>query len=173
MTTLKPLLRSLRAPKRRWRSRLMGRLSGLVLLALSACSEESEIIYDRFNATDEVFEVVVGATELGEVALLDLYSSTGAVMIGQASIDPDAGPSGTLHLIEVEILEDYVHQVDRVSVEIDSGARGVQVIDLYADSAAESVYRIEMESFSEEGEQRTDELEIQVWDTSGDADGES
>ena len=45
------------------------------------------------------------------------------------------------------------------------------MVDLNADSAAESLYRIEIESFSEENELRTDEIEIQVWDLSGDSDG--
>ena len=151
----------------------MKRLLWVGLLGAAACAEDTEVAYDRFNATGEIIEVDVGAEELGEVASIELQSSTGAVTIGQASIDPDGGPSGTLHLLEVEIQEDYVHQVDKVSVEIDSGERGVQVIDLNADSAAESLYRIEIESFSEEGELRTDQFEIQVWDLAGDSDGES
>ena len=151
----------------------MARLFWVGLLGITACAEDSELVYDRFNASGETLEVEVGAEELGEVSSIDLQSSTGAVTIGQATIDPDAGPSGTLHMLEVEILEDYVHQVDKVSVEIDSGDRGVQVIDLLADSAAESLYRIEIESFSEENEMRTDDFEIQVWDLTGDSDGES
>ena len=145
----------------------------LSLLVLGACSEDAEVAYDRFNATGEGFDVVVGTSELGEMVSIELLSSTGAITIGQASIDPDSGPSGTLHLVEVEIAEDYVQQVDRVSVEIDAGERGVQTIDLLADSAAESLYRLDIESFSEEGEERTDVIEIQVWDIAGDADGES
>ena len=151
----------------------MKRLFWVGLLGVAACADDSEVSYDRFNATGETLVVDVGAEELGETASIELQSSTGAVIIGEASIDPDAGPSGTVHLLEVEIQEDYVHQVDKVSVEIDSGERGSQVIDLMADSAAESLYRIEIESFSEEGEMRTDELEIQVWDLAGDTDGES
>ena len=149
----------------------MRRLFWFGLLGITACAEDTELTYDRFNATGEILVVDVGAEELGEMASIDLQSSTGAVSIGRASIDPDAGPSGTLHLIEVEIAEAYVHQVDKVSVEIDSGERGLQVVDLNADSAAESLYRIEIESFSEENELRTDEIEIQVWDLSGDSDG--
>ena len=151
----------------------MTRLFWVGLLGITACAEDSELVYDRFNASGETLEVDVGAEELGEMSSIELQSSTGAVTIGQATIDPDAGPSGTLHMLEVEILEDYVHQVDKVSVEIDSGDRGVQAIDLIADSAAESLYRIEIESFSEEGELRTDDIEIQVWDLTGDSDGES
>ena len=111
----------------------MSRLFWFGLLGIAACAEDTELTYDRFNAPDETLAVDVGTEELGEVASIDLQSSTGAITIGQATIDPDAGPSGTLHLIEVDILEDYVHQVDKVSVEIDSGERGVQVIDLNAD----------------------------------------
>jgi hypothetical protein len=143
------------------------------VLLLGACSQEEENIYDRFNGSNDVIEVQVGAEEIGSLAVIDLNSSTGAVVIGSASIDPDAGPSGTVHLLEVAILEEYIHQVDKVSVEIDAADRGIQSYDLQADSADESLYRLEIESVADEGETRTDILEVQVWDISGDTDGDS
>ena len=138
-----------------------------------ACTDDSEPAYEQFNAQGEVLEVQVGEPEVGEMALIELHSSTGAIRIGDASIDPDAGPSGSVHDLEVRILEDYVHQVDRVSVEIDAGDRGSQSYDLQADSADEALYRLEIQSFAQDSEQRTDVLEIQVWDLAGDQDGES
>ena len=86
----------------------MTRLFWVGLLGITACAEDSELVYDRFNASGETLEVDVGAEELGEMSSIELQSSTGAVTIGQATIDPDAGPSGTLHMLEVEILEDLI-----------------------------------------------------------------
>ena len=138
-----------------------------------ACTQDEGISYDRFNAEGEILEVHVGGEDVGELASITLNSSTGAVEVGAASIDPDAGPSGTVHLLEVEILEEFVHQVDRVSVEIDALDRGVQSYDLNADSADEALYRLEIESVAGEDEIRTDTLEVQVWDITGDTDGDS
>ena len=142
-------------------------LSGI---ALGACTEGDEVVYDRFNALGEGFDVGVGAETVGELAAIELKSSTGAVLVGAASVDPDAGPSGTLHLVEVQIAEAFVHQVDKVSLEIDAGDRGVQTYDLMGDSADESLYRIEIESVADDAETRTDVFEIQLWDVSGDTD---
>jgi len=142
-------------------------LSGMVL---GACTDGDDLLYDRFNATGEEFSVEVGTETVGERTAIELKSSTGAVLVGSASVEPDAGPSGTLHLIEVQVEEDYVHQVDKVSVEIDAGDRGVQTYDLTGDSADESLYRIEIESVADDAETRTDVFEIQLWDVSGDVD---
>jgi len=149
------------------------RLCLLSLTLLLGCTQEEEQTFDRFNAEGETLEVHVGDQTVGELTSIALNSSTGAVEIGSASIDPDAGPSGTVHLLEVEILEDFVHQVDRVSVEIDASDRGIQSYDLNADSADEALYRLEIESVAGEGESRTDIIEVQVWDISGDTDGDS
>ena len=143
-------------------------LSGMLL---GACTEGDEVLYDRFNASGEEFSVEVGSETLGDLATLELKSSTGAVVVGSASVDPDAGPAGTLHLIEVQVEDDFVHQVDKVSVEIDAGERGVQTYDLLGDSADESLYRIEIESVADDAETRIDVFEIQLWDVSGDVDG--
>ena len=117
-------------------------------------------------------EVQVGEAEM-EMWLFRVAFFHGAIVIGEASINPDAGPSGSIHDLEVQILDEYVHRVDRVSVEIDAGERGVQTYDLNADSADEALYRLEIQSFAEDSEIRTDVLEIQVWDLIGDQDGES
>jgi hypothetical protein len=142
-------------------------------MVAAACTDDTGPAYEQFNAQEEVMEVRVGEAEIGDVALLELHSSTGAIVIGEASINPDAGPSGSIHDLEVQILDEYVHRVDRVSVEIDAGERGVQTYDLNADSADEALYRLEIQSFAEDSEIRTDVLEIQVWDLIGDQDGES
>lgn len=142
-------------------------------MLLGACTEETSTAYERFNADGEVLSVSVGDEDFGTLVLIDLHSTTGAVVIGTASIDPDAGPSGTVHLLEVEISEDYVHQVDKVSVEIDAAGRGIQTYTLMGDSADEALYRLEIESVAAEGELRTDQVEVQVWDLSGDADSSS
>jgi hypothetical protein len=143
------------------------------VLLLGACAEDAETSYDRFNAEGETLSVSVGDEEPGELLSIDLHSSTGAVLIGVASVDPDAGPSGTIHLLEVQILEDFVHQVDKVSVEIEAPERGIQTYTLQGDSADEALYRLEIESVAGDGELRNDTLEIQVWDLSGDLDSPS
>jgi hypothetical protein len=146
------------------------RLTFISLVALlGACTEDSESIYERFNAEGEVLSVSVGDEEVGTLALIDLYSSTGAVIVGTASVDPDGGPSGTIHLLEVEIADDFVHSVDKVSVEIDATDRGIQTYTLKGDSADEALYRLKIESVAADGELRIDQLEIQVWDLSEDS----
>ncbi len=146
------------------------RLTFFSLVALlGACTEDTGAVYDRFNAEGEVLSVSVGDQEIGTLALIDLHSSTGAVVVGTASVDPDGGPSGTIHLVEVEISDDFVHQVDKVSVEIDATDRGIQTYTLKGDSADEALYRLEIESVASDGELRIDQLEIQVWDLSGDS----
>jgi hypothetical protein len=79
------------------------------VLLLGACAEDAEISYDRFNAEGETLSVSVGDEGPGELLSIDLHSSTGAVLIGVASVDLDVGPFGTIHQLEVQILEDFVH----------------------------------------------------------------
>ena len=65
----------------------------LFLMVAAACTDDTGPAYEQFNAQEEVMEVRVGEAEIGDVALLELHSS-GAIVIGEASINPDAGPSG-------------------------------------------------------------------------------
>lgn len=136
---------------------------------LAACSDDSEITYEAFNAEGEAFTVEVGG-ELGEVAELPLFSTTGAVEVGLATIDPDSGPVGTEHLLEVLVDEEWAGVVDAVEVEVDSQDRGVRTYDLVSDSALEGLYSLRMTSVGEEDEVRLDTLTITLLDEVGDSD---
>lgn len=140
-------------------------------LLICACGDTDEDTWVLWNDTDQdVLEVQVGATELGDAASIELHSSTGALVVGTAGVDPAAGPSGTLHTFTVQVDPTYADQVDRVSVRIDSGERGVDEYDLRQDSADEGLYVLELQSYAGEGEQRTDTVTVRLWDLSDDTD---
>lgn len=147
-------------------------LLALPLLALLACEQDEETTYVQFNADDESLTVDIGA-ELGLAQTIELHSTTGEVVIGEATVDPDAGPVGTEHEIVVQIYDAYEHMVDRVSVRTDSGERGEDEYDLQPDSADEGYYELTLVSVGAEDEQRTDTLTIRVWDVQDDEDGEA
>ncbi len=140
----------------------------LVLLALAACSDEIE--YEQFNAEDDVLEVQVTAKEILPDASIDLHSSTGEVVLGSATVSPGGAPAGTLHSLVVEVIDAYENVVDRASVVIESDGYAERSLDLVRDSADEGIYKIELISQGEPGEERTDRFTIQLWDIVGDDD---
>lgn len=137
-----------------------------------SCGEDDEPTYVQFNADDDELTVEVGADEVGPAETIDLHSTTGEVVIGTASVDPDAGPIGTEHVIRVQIDPAYENIVDKVTVRTDSDARGEDEYDLVADSADEGFYKLTIVSVGAEDEHRTDTLTIKVWDVEDDDDGE-
>ncbi len=144
----------------------------LLSLLLFGCTPDEEIVYEQFNADDDALSVEVGSASELEAISIDLHSSTGAVVVGQASVDPSGGPSGTVHTLTVEVYDDYEHIVDRASVRTDSGDRGVDEYDMEGDSADEGLYVLELTSVASDGESRTDKLTIRLWDVDGDDDGD-
>ena len=142
--------------------------AGLASLSVS-CTDDSGVTYEQFNASGEELTISVGG-ELGEIQQISLFSTTGTVEIGTASIDPDGGPVGTLHSVEVVILDSWAHMVDGVDISLFSSERGEQDFSLVADSADEGLYRLELTSAGFEDEARTDILTLLVLDIVGDAD---
>lgn len=159
-------------PGPRWRPEIRAALPALLALSLLACNnKDEEVVYEQWNATDDTLDVAVGAA-LGDPVSIDLHSSTGAVVVGTATVDPGSGPVGTEHTLTVIVADEYANIVDRASVRTASGDRGEDEYDLVADSAAEGYFVLELVSVGEEGEQRTDTLTFRLWDIEGDDDGE-
>jgi hypothetical protein len=148
-------------------------LLSLAVLAPLSCNEDDETTYVQFNADDDELSVDVGADEVGPAETIDLHSTTGEVVIGSASVDPDAGPIGTEHVIRVQIDDAYENIVDKVTVRTDSGSRGEDEYDMVADSADEGFYKLTIVSAGADGEHRTDILTIKVWDVEDDDDGDA
>lgn len=124
-------------------------------------------------------EIVVGTPDEGEPVTIDLHSSTGRFVIGQATLTPGSGPIGTLHELVVRVgtqfdpgLEDgvdagepLVERVRRVSARLDSGPLGAQSFDLTRDTAERGTWVIEIESLGDpDAAPRTDELTVQLWE---------
>lgn len=132
------------------------------------CAQDDETSYVQYNGDADAVQIDVGVptryvtdeegNEVAETVSTPLTSSTGAVEIGVGSVDPSAGPIGSLHRVVVEVYDDYAAEVDRVTVRTDSGARGQDEFDLERDSAGEGWWVFELESVGEEGEERTDTL---------------
>lgn len=140
--------------------------AALTFLLLSACSEEVEVSYVQFNATGESLTIQVGdASLLDSEASVELTSTTGSVVVGQATVTPAGGPVGTEHELTVEVFDDYENQVDRVSVRTDSGERGEDEYDLIGDSADEGFWKISLLSAGEADEVREDTFTIRLWES--------
>lgn len=136
----------------------------MLLAVLLACTEGDEVTYTRFNSDADLLTIQVGTEELLDAVSIPLYSTTGTVEIGSASVDPGGGPIGTIHTLTVEVFDDWENDVSRVSVRTDSGDRGEDEYDLEADSADEGLYLRELSSAGEEGESREDTFTIYVWE---------
>ncbi|MDG1478308.1 MAG: hypothetical protein P8R54_01895 [Myxococcota bacterium] len=136
----------------------------MLIAVLLACTEGEENAYTRFNSESDQLTIQVGTEELLEAVSVSLYSTTGTVEIGSASVDPGGGPIGTIHTLTVEVFDDWENEVSRVSVRTDSGDRGEDEYDLEADSADEGLYLRELSSVGDEGESREDTFSIYVWE---------
>lgn len=158
-------------PEPRWRPESRAALPALLVLLFACNNKDEEVVYDQWNATDDSVDVAVGAA-VGDALTVDLHSSTGAVVVGSATVDPGSGPVGTEHTITVIVADDYANVVDRASVRTASPDRGEDEYDLEADSADEGIYVLTLVSVGDEGEQRTDTLTFRLWDIEGDDDGE-
>ncbi len=135
----------------------------MLALLVVGCTADEEPTYDQYNDADESVTIEVGAEDLLPAVTVALHSSTGAVEVGSASVDPGGGPVGTEHTVLVEVFDEYASDVARASVRLDAGARGVDEYDLDADSAGEGIWVIELASVGEDGEVRTDTLTFRLW----------
>ena len=135
----------------------------LILAGLLGCNKAEEVLYEQYNHDNDILTVSVGTEDILDPVSIDLYSSSGLVVIGSSTIDPGGGPIGTEHEIQVVILDDYKEDVARVSLRTDSPGRGEDEYDLDQDSAEEGYFKTILESVGEPGEQRTDDLTIRVW----------
>ena len=136
---------------------------GWILLSLFGCEETTEDP-NQFNAHEESLEVLVGIPSLQEDVSRTLFSSTGLIEVAGAIISPGGGPIGTTHQIQVQILEEYMEEVQEVRIDINSGERGTQQYTLTPDSAQPTLFVLELESVGDQNEQRTDTFEFSLWD---------
>ena len=91
-----------------------------------------------------------------------LTSTTGAVDVGDVTVDPAAGPVGTDHEVIVLVADEYEQDVGRVTVET-SGERGTQTHVALQDSADHGLWRVLVTSLGAEGEVRTDTFTTRLW----------
>lgn len=129
-------------------------------LFLSGC--ETEASWVRFNAEDAL-SVEITAEEVGEAVSAELHSTSGQVVVGAITVDPGAGPVGTLHTVTVEILDDWEEVVGKVTLSTDSGARGIEEHELVRDSADHGFWSRELRSEGADGEVRTDRFSALLW----------
>lgn len=138
-------------------------LAALIALLVAGCTTDEDAGWVAFNAEDQALTVQVRDGEPStDVATITLTSTTGAVEVGSASVDPDAGPVGTIHTVSVDVLEDYEEEVTRVTLE-SVGERGEQRHTLVRDSADLGLWVVEIQSLGAEGESREDELVVRLW----------
>jgi len=146
-----------------------------------ACNNDDEIDWVQFNTEGDTLLVAVGAEEPVEQSsrcrdepfLCDglegcicLRSSLQANDVGLATIDPTYGPVGTRHVLEVEVLDDFQDIVQRVTV-LASGERGEEELELRQDSADAGNWAVTLESLGAPGEERTDTLEVRLYEPDG------
>ena len=126
--------------------------------------EETPEDPNQFNAQDESLSVLVGISTLEPDQTRKLSSTTGLVEVADAIISPGGGPSGTIHQIQVQVLEEYTDKIQEVRVNINAGERGISQYTLINDSAQSNLYVLELESIAQDGEQREDVFTFSLWD---------
>ena len=119
---------------------------------------------NQFNAQEESLSVLVGISSLEPETERSLNSTTGLVEVASAKVSPGGGPSGTIHQIQVEVLEEYAEKIQEVRIDIKSGERGALQYTLINDSAQSNLYVLDLESIAQEGEIREDVFTFSLWD---------
>jgi hypothetical protein len=135
----------------------------MLLFALACTTSEDSATESQYNATDNSVEIVVGSVEVLEPVTAWVTSSTGEIQLGNFTVNPGGGPIGTVHRIEVEIVEEYAEPVSRASVRTSSGARGEDEYDLSQDSVGIGFWVMELQSVGDVDEIRTDTLTLRLW----------
>lgn len=135
-----------------------------MLLSLAGCkSEEDDFPFIRFNADDDHLVVCVGdGAGCTPVGTTDLLSTNGSTVVGTATVDPESGPVGTVHRIEIDVDDEWSEIVQLAQVELD-GDRGTQSWDMQQDSADHGNWVIEVESLGDDGESREDRVDVLLW----------
>ena len=125
--------------------------------------------WNRFNHVDDevVIEVTADAA-LGDDLIVDLSSTTGAVIVGELTVSPSSGPVGTAHVVTVWVFDDYAERVGRVTLDTFSDARGTEEILLVRDSAEIGMWRTTVTSYGAEGEVRSDIFALGLWEAAED-----
>jgi len=131
----------------------------MLLLGTFGYNGDTETTWVRFNAPDDEVDVQVGGDLLDPVTI-DLWSTTGAVLVGDASVDPGGGPVGTDHGVAVNVLDDWEEVVGRVTVTTRTDDRGEEEHVLRQDSADHGYWHVVLTSVGTEGEQRTDVFDV-------------
>jgi len=140
-----------------------------LVLGLVACDTTASTSWVQYNADGDSVTVSVGVAELLPAVSTTLLSSTGEVEIGSAQVDPGGGPIGTTHTVLVTVAEAYSADVERVSVRLDSGDRGVDEFDLDADSTGTGIFKRELQTVGDEGETREDTVTFRLWKAEADS----
>lgn len=134
------------------------------LFVLSACPATGEITWVQFNGSDDTLEVnVTASTDLGDVRVINLTSTTGANEVGTAQVDPGSGPVGTDHELLVTVDDAYQEVVGRVTVVADAGDRGNAEHELIQDSADHGYWVLSLTSLGAEAEERVDTFTVVLW----------
>jgi len=126
------------------------------------CNKSTQVNWVRFNGDDTV-DVRITAADVGDPVYADLTSTAGAVVVGQAEVDPGSGPVGTNHQVVLTVDPSYKDEVQRVSLEVDSGDRGISDFELTQDSADKGYWFLQLRSVGAQGETRTDVFSFQLW----------
>lgn len=137
------------------------RIAALLFASLASCPGDAN--WDRFNGLEDELSLELTSDAVGDAVTTDLNSTTGAVVVGTATIDPGSGPSGTRHVVLVDVDDEFEETVGRVSIFVDAGSRGREEFELVRDSADIGIWEVELESFGEEGETRTDTVSFRLW----------
>ena len=146
----------------------------IVCTGLLVACNKGDVEWTRFNSEDDFMDVrVTEAEEVVDIVgcdlgatCIDLHSRIEGAIIGTASVDPAAGPVGTLHKVLAVVGDDWEEMVGLVSVSID-GPRGKQEYDLEQDRANPGAWGITIESLGntgKSGEDRVDRVTVLLWE---------
>jgi hypothetical protein len=137
----------------------------MLYLGLLGCNKDDGAVWVRFNGDEDLAELQVTAgLELGEDVVVDLTSTTGATVVGTATLTPGSGPVGTDHRVLIALGEDYSERVQRVEVVVDSGARGERTFSFDQDSADLWKWVLDLTSYGVDGEERIDTLSFELYE---------
>lgn len=133
------------------------------LLALAACTGDDDLVWRQFNSDEDVVQIAVEPGDPSGLAVVELTSNTGVVVVGEATVDPAQGPVGTEHTLVVIVGEDWAERVERATV-TSMGDRGEEAYPLVLDNAAAGVFELVLTSLGEPGETRTDTWRIDLFE---------
>jgi hypothetical protein len=139
-------------------------LAAILLVSLPSCLENNATFWKQYNGSDDSVVITVQPT-VGEDALLELLSTTGAAVVGEARVSPGAGPVGTEHFISVTIDDQLQADVGRISIEANS-VRGLTVHEMIQDSAQKGYWEMSVTSLGEDDESRQDDFTFVLWEES-------